>query len=62
MKALTNILVDRLLRDIFPMPRLVKVRIKPELAGVLDQPFIGRRLDLYQAVRVFGRNRFAANV
>lgn len=49
-------------RDIFPVPRFVKVRIKPEFRCILDQPFVCGRLDLDQAIRILGCHRFPTDV
>src|SRR4030095_778396 len=50
------------LRAVFPMPGFVKVRIKTEAVGVLDQPLIDLRIDLHGAIPIVSADRFAAHV
>src|SRR5262245_20707821 len=46
----------------FPMPRLVKIWIKAKTLGILDQPLVGRGIDLYQTVMISGIDRISSDV
>src|SRR6185503_5716998 len=50
------------LLDVFPVPRLVKVRSKTEALCITDQPTIRRRVDLDRTVRIVCIHRAAADV
>ena len=47
---------------VFPVPRLVEVRLEAEMSGVLHKPAIDMRPGLKGAILIFGVNRLATNV
>src|ERR1051326_7593127 len=61
-RELDSLRRGRLSADVLPVPRLVVVRPEAELVGVADEPAVGRRLNLYGAVRVLRLDGFAADV
>src|SRR5262252_6048435 len=51
-----------ILRAVFPVPGFVEVRIETVLLGVLHQPLINLRVDLYRAIPVVRTDGLAADV